>query len=316
MAKTNAQKQQEEVTLTSDVVVEDELVVNEDIVEYESSSTELALAHSFEQQFLTLANSQHREESPFKYLAIVQDNGYTDEVDGEVIDVPFGNFHICGTNLFDKEIKFRPILSLNKIMKRAGQEDKYKVIGETIYFTDWRGESRVDTLGTVDCGRLFGKAANSLPPELLALEKQKATLYTDVYGLATIKGSEPVFVRFRVSKGKSVRWSNATDSKVIRSNPHQREFTLKLVLPKDDPLLTPQERGEARNTVVNLLVSADMSKLLPTSDVSREGGMLLSWMGKHNDHIKEKHLEAMRSNQVQDGYDSELLDAQFEVIEG
>lgn len=311
MVKTNAQKQQDEA---SNVVVE-ELEINEETVEYESSSTELALAQSFEQQFLALANSQHREESPFKFLAIVQDNGYTDEVDGEVIDVPFGNFHIRGTKLFAKEIKFRPILSLNKIMKRAGQEDKFKVIGETIYFTDWRGESRVDTLGTVDCGRLFGKAASSLPPELLALEKQKATLYTDVYGLATIKDSEPVFVRFRVSKGKSVRWSTASDTKVIRANPHQREFTLKLVLPKDDPLLTPQERGEARNTVVNLLVSADMSKLLPASDISREGGMLLSWMQKHNEHIKEKHFEAIRNNQIQEGYDSELLDAEFEVVE-
>ncbi len=314
---------------TQDTSVSDEteeLSVSSTDVAKPSTSTEVALPSAFAGSFLAQAKSQTKITSPFKQLNIVQDNGYSEELEDGAVEVPFGNFHIRGTKLYGKELTLRPIITYNKILKRAGEEDKYKVLGETIFFSSWFDkENRVDTLGTVDCGRLFGKATKEMSPADLKLEKAKATLYTYIFGVANVKvpgafpslqSSDPELVVLRIGGGKSVRWSEASNQKVIKSNPNQREFTLKLVLPKDDPLLSPQERSEARNTSVNLVVNPDMSKLLPLGDIAEAGDMLLEYVHHHNADIKEKHFEAIRQRQL-NGYvdDDGTLDVEYEVVE-
>lgn len=309
MAKTNAQKQMEQ-ELTEQAQTEEV-----------STSTAIAVAGGVSGSFLKLMkDSAPRNPSPFKYLHIVQDNGYSEEVDGVSVDVPFGNFHVSGTTLYAKEVDFRPILIMNKIMKRAGPEDKYKVLGETVYFSDWMGESRIDTMGTTDCGRLFGKAAKSLTPEQQELEKKKATLYVYIFGLVYIGNNDPVLVRLRLSKGKSVRFGAATDQRVIQSHPQQRKFKLKLVLPKNDPLLTPEQQRDANNNSVNLLVSADMSKKLPLEDISSTGDGLLGWVYEQNTLVKERHLAALQGATPTDITPEEvdeleyIMDAEYEVV--
>lgn len=306
MAKTNAQKQMEQEQAQQEEV---------------STSTAVALTGGVSGSFLQLmADSTPRSASPFKFLRLVQDNGYSEEVDGVNIDVPFGNFHVSGTTLYAKEVNFRPILIMNKIMKRAGPEEKYKVLGETVYFSDWMGESRIDTLGTTDCGRLFGKAAKSLTPELLELEKKKATLYVDIFGLVYVGNADPVLARLRLSKGKSVRWGAATDQRVIQSHPQQRMFKLKLVLPKNDPLLTPEQQRDANNNSVNLLVSADMSKKLPLEDISTTGDALIGWVHEQNNLVQDKYVAALKGETPVDITPQEIddleyvMDAEYEVV--
>lgn len=304
---------------TQDTSVSDEteeLSVSSTDVAKPSTSTEVALPSAFAGSFLAQAKSQTKITSPFKQLNIVQDNGYSEELEDGAVEVPFGNFHIRGTKLYGKELTLRPIITYNKILKRAGEEDKYKVLGETIFFRPLVDkESRIDTLGTVDCGRLFGKATKEMSPADLKLEKAKATWYTYIFGMATIDGSDQELVVLRIGGGKSVRWSEASDQKVIKSKPNQRQFTLKLVLPKDDPLLTPLERKDARNTSVNLVVAPDMSRLLPLEDLAEAGDMLLEYIYRHNNDIKEKHFEAIRQRQL-NGYvdDDGTLDVEYEVV--
>jgi hypothetical protein len=311
MAKTQAQKQFEQEQEATQLPAP-------------KTSTALAVSSGFQGAFQAmLVDSGPRTESPFKYLRMVQDNGYSEEVDGVAVDVPFGNFHISGTNLYAKEVTFRPILVANKIMKRAGQEDKFKVLGETIYFTDWNGESRIDTLGTVDCGRLFGKNLKNLSPEAQKLEKDKATLYVDIFGLVSIGDSDQHLVRLRLSRGKMMRWSNATEQRTLQSYAQQRSFKLKLVLPKNDPLLTPQEQKDANNNSVNLIVTADMTKKLPLEDIQTTGDGLLEWVYGQNMRVKELHLEAIKRSQQGESSDlptevvddlEYIMDAEYEEI--
>lgn len=310
MAKNSAAvKVNEQV---SDAV--DETLVDTQAVQAEvSTGTALVVASEYEQKFLEVANSQVRQESPFKYIKMVQDNGYSEEVDGEVVEVPFGSFHIQGTKLHANEITFRPILSLNKIVKRE-TSGQFKVLGETIYFRDWfDGVSRIDTFGGVDCGRLFGKAVKDLSPEQQELERDKAKVYTDVFGLAYVGGStEGVFVRLRLSGGKSMRWSQATNNKVLNNQPAwTRNFNLKLVLPKNDPLLTPQQRAEARNTSCNLIVTPDMSKILSSDEIKKYGGLLMLWTEQHNDMIKQRHLDALNKRTQAEYADGQVLDGDY-----
>lgn len=241
-------------------------------------------------------------------LIVVQEMGVTTP-SGE--DVPMGAFHIPDTEYFAKEVTIRPIFAPMKLMSRAGVEDNYKVLNESIYFTGWR-EEILDRLGTTGCGRVFGKVAKELSPEEQELNKKKATLYTHIYALVTFPKEEPQLVRFSVSGGKMMRWSGATNSSALGKIKYQQlDFKLSLVLPSKDPQLPAAERKNASNKYFNLIVEPDMSTIHPLEDIQEVGGEVFAHVSSYNADVVEDHF---RSTKVAVIEGSGTTEAEFEEL--
>ena len=225
----------------------------------------------------------------------------------EQVEIPFANFTIRGTNLFSDTIKFRPILERYIIMKRAGEKDNFKVLGQTVYFSDWN-EERLDTFGTKSCGRRFGKEIKDLSDEDKALEKAKANLYTIVWGMVEFPDADPQLVMLRLSGGKMFKWGQATNRKVIGCQPNERMFTFKGVAAAKDPSLSPEDRKKAKGA--SLIIEPDMSTRLSVNDIAEIGGEVMGHINMHNKMVQEKHIEAAATPWYEDE-DSDIIDAEF-----
>lgn len=280
-----------------------------------SESTEIVPLSSSASSFVSAVKEEDQGQAyPFKLLTIVSDNGFKADTE-EAVDVPWGSFHVLGTNLHAKEIKFRPLMQRWKVVKRAGPEDNYKPLGETIFFNDW-SEERLDTFGGTSCGRKFGKERKELSEAQDKENRDAASLYLFVWGLATFGDNEPELVQWRMpGSGKSMRWGDATDKRTIGTNMVEREFTIETVLPKEDPLLTASDRKAANNNHPNIIVRPDMSTVLPIEPVAEVGGKVLEWILDSNEAIKDKHHKVAQGR-IKDVTFGDLDDLSEDVIEG
>ena len=299
-----------------------------------SESKEVAVMSDAAKAYLKKSEQEANESGsssptlpPFPRLLIVQENGVETE-QGETIK--FGDFHIEGTEIFGSSVSFRPLDSQLKIMKRAGESDNYKVLAESVYFKDWRSDERLDTQGTLSCGRVFGKAAKELSPSKFEANKKSATLYNHVFGIATIGSNDPVLVVLVLTGGKMVRWGDKSGSASIGSRTELAtcSFDLTTVLPTKDPELEPADRKAARSTYVNLTVSDPHKGLAITPDVAEMGGEVYMFIIDHNEYVGKKYLEAFKKDSMVDvtpdygdneeedsGEGGVIVDAEYDEVE-
>lgn len=247
---------------------------------------------------------------PFPFMTVVQDANFETE-DGT--SIPFGHFHILGTKMSSNEITFRPLAQRYCIQKRAGKEDNYRIIGETVFFRDWKDE-RIDNLGTVDCGRRFGKDAEQLSAEDKEQERKKAELYLFVFGIATFPGEEPTPVLWKMRGSKSVRWKDATSKKALGCEYPLRNFTVKTVNPKKDPMLSKEAQAAVTGSYVNILVTPDMSATLPIEPVAEVGGMFMDVISQHNTRVREAHIQAVLKDTNSEPVYEDAIDIEYEEI--
>ena len=241
---------------------------------------------------------QQASKLPFPILSIIQKMEEVTDTD-EKLDIPFGSFHIKGTNLLSKEVIFRPIGTWNKVLNQSdSKDDNFRVISETIYFTDW-GQQRLDTAGGIDCGRLFGKDAKVLPQDMQQENRDKGRVKSYTIGYVTFPDEEPVLVMMVLGGGKMVRWGDATSPKVTGGvQAMERNFKISTISPKKDPLLTKEQKEEGGNWS-NIIVEPQMDKVLPISDIAEAGSKVLQYVYDHNADILEKHdavVKARNSN--------------------
>ena len=284
------------------------------------TSTELTVLTDSQKQLLALAEqgsftgTSGGGSLPFKKLLMVNEMGLETP---EGTPVPQGSFYIPDTELFDSKITLRPLAIANKLVTRLGQDEDFKVDGETVYFMDWNQE-RIDSKGGVSLGRLFGKAAKELSPEEAEINKEKAGLYLHVFGIATIKDTEEL-VLLSLRGGKYGRVSSVMMNKKALNNtqPMQLNFKLELVLPSKDPELSVKERKEAKNTYFNLLCIPIMTEVLPIAPVIAQLETILNYIAAHDSRINEKHRLARQNTagdtSSEDGGD--VYDAEFEEVE-
>lgn len=276
------------------------------------------------QRFLDTPIDTGGQSFPFKVLNIIQEMGATTP---EGLEIPVGSFAIKDTEIFGREVIFRPVAMVSKIMRRAGQEDNYKVTAETIYFRSWFDEERIDTLGGVDCGRIFGKAAKELTPEQQEINDKRGKMYTHVFGIATIGDNVPTLVMLSLTNGapssKGRRLQDAFNVKTIKGDYRTRQFKLSLVLPTKDPLLSAAEKKQAQNKHFNLLVDPDMTQVFSLRSIAEEGGQVLDYINKINVGVLNKHKEAVAKRNevgtmvdVNQGYDTVNGLADDGIIEG
>lgn len=246
--------------------------------------------------------------SPYAYLNIAQENGRTLDNGKEI---PFGHFHVSSMDVTSKSITIRPLGMWYKVIRKAGEEANWKVIGETTYFMDFSGE-HPDTFGTLDCGRKFGKDAKSLTDDEKSNDrKTKGEVYADVFALVEFPDtSEPVLCKWRVKASKMARVSRAFNRKVSGVDfPQLRKYKIITYLPKDDPTLSPQEKAQARNSYVNIVVEPMMDQTYSPADIAEVGGELLEFISEHNKEIMNRHAEVMSDRSIGD-----FIEGDFEVV--
>lgn len=131
----------------------------------------------------------------------------TDEIFKLKIDRESQKFFIDGLEKYGQfeELLLRPLDMLNKIV--AYTED-FEVKSESTLYRelksakDSQGKSASDKEGKV-CGRVIWKnLTEDMSEDEKATNKSKAKFYVMLFGVATVKGQEPVLVDFRVGGTK------------------------------------------------------------------------------------------------------------------
>lgn len=236
--------------------------------------------------------------SLFPTLKIVQENDQTTTTE-EALEIPFGSFNLVGTNLIAKDVIFQPLASFYKIIRSGDTENNYVPLGETVFFKDWSDE-KLDTFGGVSCGRLIGKQAKELTPDEKKENDERGKVHLYIFGMVTFPGVDPILCQFRVSGGKMVRWTDATNRKVINSNINERKYKLSTISPKKDPQLTKQQQQEARGTYVNLVVEPQMDTIVSAMEFENELIHVLNHVVADKHKVLEQHDKA-RQGLMNDG---------------
>lgn len=220
-------------------------------------------------------------DSPFKLLQVVQENGVTTPAG---LPVPFGSFYIAGSESVGDSVIFRPIAAKFKAIAR---DQDHKVISETGYH-DQVSNKMEDTTGSYGCGRVFGKEAKALSADHQEINKKQADLYLDVFGLVSfvneVSGKQLVKLRFR--GGKMARWIEATSDV---ADPRLESFKMSTILPKNDPVLKAKGIKPGNGNYVNLQIARVTDRDLSLTDLMKDGTLVYKYIMDHNKVILEKY---------------------------
>lgn len=191
-----------------------------------------------------------------------------------------------GKRLADK-IQFRPVRTFNQVIKSIqDDEGNFKVISQTIYFTDY-GQELLDTAGGLACGRLFGKAAKALSEEEAKKNKDSATVYMFVFGFAKVDGEEvPAYMR--LARGKMYNFGKALNSVPKDAVMAHYYFDMELV----------ETETPSGDIGYNLEVEPDLRNKLPISDVLQFDREMLEWVSGENQKVIQKHLSVNKGLNV------------------
>ena len=192
-----------------------------------------------------------------------------------------GTFCVDGAEVFQKEIKFIPLLSYNQYTKLNSE---FKLESATVYFDDW-GTEPLDSTGGVRCGRPYAKVLKAMTEDTQKEWKKEVPLNLHMFGLAFFEGGpeEGIPVDFRVSGGKYAAASKALQS-VDRMNTHYFKLSLK--------------RDSNGGTVFfNLIMEATGERVTPTPYIIGVNNSFKAFIADANEKILEQH-KAVAANRL------------------
>lgn len=206
----------------------------------------------------------------------------TDVVDKDGNRVLAPSFTIYNSNIYADKILVRPIDFYNKLVKQEKDKGtgKWRTTSETILYKF--GEQPIDTGGGVACGRLMGKAIPShWTNEQKLANKQKASLYGILYGMAEFPGEAPKLVSFRIPVSKAIEISKALNAKVIGEGNHMANFNFEFSL-------TPVKGSVHPALQVNPL----LNKRLAIGEIIAEIRQVQNVVNEHNNRIRDLHSQS------------------------
>lgn len=235
-------------------------------------------------------NSKSDVSMPFLAMNIASE-------DDEGNEIPVKTFHLSGTKLYSKTIRFRPLAFKNKLITMKQQGKDWKTLNETIFYNV--GEQPLDARGGIACGRLLGKAVPDHWNEAeVKVNKAKATFYGFLFGLVEFPGEKPVLCNFRVPGGKAVQIGT-----VLRDLADNHEgfarYMLNLKLASN-----PKDKSSPHPI---LEIEPDMSTVLPVSGIKDHLNSILEFVDTHNKRIRDSHASVKLARQ-ETKEDSALLD--------
>jgi hypothetical protein len=280
--------------------------VKEKVVE--NTSTALTVRSEEEAAFLKASGlvEQNRQYNSIPRLYIEKN---AEDDDGNPL-IP-GAFYVHGNEdiVPSKNIKFRPLVVRNKILK---YDDDFRMEATSIYFENYQDEL-YDTDGGIACGRLFGKAAKNVDEQTMKFYKQSVPVHKHVFGLAYFPDSaEPVAVDYRLGGGNSFIMGVALEAASRNgSSPMQFMFDL-----------TTKREKNGTNVWYALVAEPDLTNPLPISDVMETGMAFLAHIKEENERVMSEHKKALKGKSSSEDrvleakiINANSIDADFEEID-
>lgn len=222
--------------------------------------------------------------------------------EGKKIAEHIGKFHIEGTDLFSDIILFRPLASLNKLIKMSKSKDKegkekWNYINETILFTNY-SDPIYDAKGTIACGKIFGQARQNLSAAEAKDNNDKAKSFLYIFGLAQFPNSDEWhFVDFRVGGKRIIACSDAFGVKTIGKNHVMSEFIYNFTL-------KPTSKG----VHPDLEIDTNTDETHDVDDILSYDEEINLYVKAHNDRVLALYKKYNSQSQVDDDDDLSGLD--------
>lgn len=223
-----------------------------------------------------LRPEQEQLKSPTSKLVI---NVSPVDKEGNDTTAHIGKFHIEGTELYSKTIRFRPIHVANKLIKMTKTKnkdgsDRWNYINETVMFTNY-SDPIYDAKGGFACGKLMGAARKELTEAEAKANNEKAKSFMFLFGLAQFPGSkEWHFVDFRVGGRRIMECSLAFSSATIGKMHHISEFIYDMNL-----------KATSKGVHPDLSLTVDVEDVQPVDEVIKYDTAINNYVDKHNERI-------------------------------
>lgn len=238
----------------------------------ESASTAIAVITPEEQAYIDSIRGEKREQAGPNKL-VINESG----TDNDGNKRPIGAWHIRGTDFYhDGEINFRPIRHANKLLRYTSENDIWKVVAQSIFFEDYKGEI-LDSTGGTNLGRTFGKKYSD---EDRKEQQALGQAYMCVWGLVSIPGDDTEYpVEYRVRGSKILTIGNA-----LRSVPKDKLFSQ-----YNFKLTTFQPKG---TKYWDIKIEPDMSKVLPITPIIAFDKAIVDYIKESNSQVMVDHRKA------------------------
>jgi hypothetical protein len=204
-------------------------------------------------------------------------------------DILPASFNIYGTDLYKREVTFRPIDFYSKyerIVKvpanSKGGKDSYKTDAETVLYKF--DEEPIDNKGTVACGRTFPVPENWTKEQREA-NNAKGKCIGVLFGIVDFgDGTAPTFVRLNLPFQKRKTVISAISKKSLDGKNFQN-FLFKLKL-------TPT----AQNNNPDFTMELVSDKELPFEDIIDSWKLTDAYVERFNGFIKKQHERNLRKS--------------------
>lgn len=220
--------------------------------------------------------------------------------DEEDNPLPVGAYHIVGTDLYAKEIKFR---ITGRYFQYIKYDEDFKVVGWTQLIPSMNYEA-LDTDGGERCGRPIGDAFKELSDAEQETFRKYVPVFVHLFGVAYFPDGpeEGVFCDFRCRGGNITEVFKLFDTFDSRKfNPINYEVSLSTKKGK-------KGNNVYYNTVMDPIITKQPLDIVDIKDAVKE---TLDFVASENTNVLKKHKEALdtRSN-------GEKLVEESKVIEG
>lgn len=224
-----------------------------------------------------LRPQEEQLKSPAQKLII---NTSAIDENGKSIKQHVGTFHIVGTDLYSETIRFRPLSTLNKLIKMTKGKtkegaDTWNYVNQTVLFNNY-GEVIYDAKGGIACGKVFGDARKALSPDEFKANDAKAKSFMYLFGLALFPGEkEWQFVELRVGGKRIMVIGDAVSNKNIGKTHFMSQFIydMECIAQKDtvhpDLQMTLDQRAGTQEI----------------SDILEYDSMISNYVEEHNNRI-------------------------------
>lgn len=247
--------------------------------------------------YLAKHNTPNQEilKSPTQKLII---NISTVDANGKRIAEHIGKFNILGTDLYSETIEFRPLVTMNKLikmLKSKGKDGKeqWRYVNETVFFNNY-SDPMPDTKGGNACGKVFGDARKMLSGEAAKANNDKAKSYFYAFGMARFPGQDWMLVDFRIGGKRIITASEMFSKKTVgkRNAISQFVYTMSLV-PDQDGSIHP-----------GLSIEVDLDNVLPVDDILEADAKVAEFITASNARILATHKKYSAQQQsVEDDED-------------
>lgn len=230
--------------------------------------------------------------SSMPYLSM---NIASEDDDGN--EIPVKTFHLSGTKLYSKTVRFRPYLYKNKLIAMKQDGKNWKTTNETLFYSG--KEQPLDARGGIACGRLLGKAIpESWGEEQKKINKAKATYYGFLFGTVEFPGQEPVVCNLRVPAAKAFQVSNVMND-LDKAHGGYQKYMLNLKL-----ISNPKDKSSPHPV---LEIEPDLSTVLTSSGTGDNVNKIREFIESHNKRIRDSHKTTKLARQGHES-DSALVD--------